>query len=216
VLQENGAIQQIGDLLSLSQRCQGRTNFIFQATVAKWTRELGEHGPAWLEVRTFGGQRGTEMYMAAVLLLTLFLPAAAIGVDLWLHPGADLIWLIGKWFTFFAVGIRLSIAGIRQNVQPEFTARDIFKVQDRAAHAIVREVGFGNLAIGAAGLLTLALPNWLQATAFIGGVYYGLAGIGHAIKTDRNMNENVALVSDVLLFMILLAFVAVSIFSTRA
>lgn len=156
------------------------------------------------------------MYLTMIFLLLLVCPAAAVGIDLWMHPALSLILLAGKWFTFFAVGVRLFMAGIRQNLQPDFTARTIFNVQDTKAHAIVREVGFGNLAMGAAGLLSLALPNWLVATAFIGGAYYGLVGIGHAIKSDRNAKENVALISDILICVVLLGFVAMSMVSGTA
>jgi hypothetical protein len=148
------------------------------------------------------------MYFITVLLLLFVLPVGAVSIDLWSDPGLDLIWLIGKWFTFSAVGLRLFLAGVRQNLQPEFTARAIFEIEDAKAHAIVREVGFGNLAMGTAGLLTLLLPSWLPPAAFVGGIYYGLAGIGHAIKPDRNAKENVALFSDILASLVLIAFVA--------
>jgi hypothetical protein len=148
------------------------------------------------------------MYFASIALLLLVLPAIAFGVDFSVHPGSSVIWLVGKWFTFFAVGIRLFVAGVRQNLQPGFTAADIFQVDDPKAFPIVREVGFGNLAIGAAGLLSLIVPGWLPPAAFVGGLYYGLAGIGHLIKPDRNAKENIALVSDVYIAVLLLAFVA--------
>ena len=33
--------------------------------------------------------------------------------------------LVGRWFVFWAVGVRLSLAGLRQFLQPAFTARQI-------------------------------------------------------------------------------------------
>ena len=36
--------------------------------------------------------------------------------------GGGLMPLVGKWFVFWAVGARLFIAGIRQVIQPAFTA----------------------------------------------------------------------------------------------
>jgi hypothetical protein len=153
------------------------------------------------------------VYLATILLLLLIFPAIAAGIDIRMHPAASVAWLIGKWFTFFAVGVRLFIAGIKQNLQPGFTAVDIFKIEDPKAYGLVREIGFGNLAMGAAGLLSLALPNWLPAAAFVGGVYYGLAGLGHAVKTERNGKEQVALISDVLICLLLMAFVVAHLLS---
>ena len=146
------------------------------------------------------------MYLATILLLMLIFPSLAVGLDLWAHPGASLMLLIGKWFTFFAVGLRLFAAGIRQNLQPAFTASAIFKIEDPKAFGLVREIGFGNLAMGAAGLLSVAFPGWLSAAAFTGGLYYGLAAVGHVLKPDRGAKEQIALVSDVLIFVLLLVF----------
>ena len=39
--------------------------------------------------------------------------------------------LIGKWFLFWAAGVRLMLAAFRQLFQPEFTARQIFKIEGR-------------------------------------------------------------------------------------
>jgi len=41
------------------------------------------------------------MYLAAVILLMLVLPAASVAIEALRTPGAaDLMALIGKWFTF--------------------------------------------------------------------------------------------------------------------
>jgi hypothetical protein len=150
------------------------------------------------------------MYLAAILLLMLVLPMASIAAEVLLHQGAgDLVSLIGKWFTFWAVGVRLFTAGIAQVFRPQFTAESIFNIKDQAALGIVREVGFGNLAIGALGLLSLGKPEWIMPAAIAGGLYYGLAGLGHVRRAERNSREQVALVSDFSIFILLAWFVGV-------
>jgi hypothetical protein len=72
----------------------------------------------------------------------------------------------------------------------------------------VREIGFGNLAMGALALASLAVPGWLLPAAIVGGFYYGLAGAGHVLNTNRSTNELVALVSDLWIFLVLALFVA--------
>ena len=101
------------------------------------------------------------------------------------HGSIDLMLLIGKWFVFWGVGVRLFIAGVRQVAQPQFTAESIFKVKDRGALAIVREVGFANLWMGVLGLLTLPKSGFLVAATIVGGLYYGLAGAGHAVRREK-------------------------------
>ena len=98
------------------------------------------------------------------------------------------------------------IAGDRQVAQPRFTGESIFQVKDRGALAVVREVGFANLAMGALGLLTLAKPDFLVAAAIVGGLYYGLAGAGHAVRGDKNASEWTALVTDLFMFFLPAAF----------
>ncbi len=148
------------------------------------------------------------MYVASIILLLFVLPAGSVVIEAFWRGGADLMPLVGKWFVFWGVGVRLFLAGIRQVAQPQFTAVDIFAIKDRAALAIVREIGFGNLAMGTLGLLTLARPAWLIPAAIVGGLYYGLAGVGHLLRGERNFAENAALVSDFFIFVVLAVFAA--------
>ena len=143
------------------------------------------------------------MYLATVVLLMLVLPLASIVIEALLHGGADLWFLVGKWFVFWAVGVRLGLAGLRQTFNPAFTAQTIFGLKDEAAFAIVREVGFGNLSMGALGVASLFNRGWMLPAALCGGLYYGLAGIGHWRKGERNSHENIALISDLLIFVLL-------------
>jgi hypothetical protein len=147
------------------------------------------------------------MYLIAVILLLLVLPAASVAIEALAH-GGDVLLLIGKWFTFWAVGVRLFIAGLRQVARPQFTAEEIFAIKEPAALGIVREIGFGNLAMGALGLLTLAFAGFLVSAAIVGGLYYGLAGAGHAWRGHRNFAGQTAMVSDFFIFVLLAVFVA--------
>jgi hypothetical protein len=147
------------------------------------------------------------MYFIFVTLFLFVLPVISVFVEALLRSGsADLVLLAGKWFVFWGVGVRLFIAGVRQVAQPRFTAESIFQVEDRGALAVVREVGFANLAMGALGLLTLAKPDFLVAAAIVGGLYYGLASAGHAVRGDKNASEWTALVTDLFMFFLLAAF----------
>ncbi|HTP02561.1 MAG TPA: hypothetical protein VMJ64_14395, partial [Anaerolineales bacterium] len=74
------------------------------------------------------------MYFWAVALLMFILPMLFIGVEAYfLGRSAGLLALIGKWFVFWVVGIRLFTAGLRQAIQPRFTAEDIFGIKSGEA-----------------------------------------------------------------------------------
>ena len=71
----------------------------------------------------------------------------------------------GQLHVFWAVGVRLFIAGLRQIVQPRYTAETILGVKDPDATLIVRELGFANTAIGSAGLGSIYLAGWVLPVA---------------------------------------------------
>jgi hypothetical protein len=103
--------------------------------------------------------------------------------------------------------VRLFIAGLSQVFRPQFTSEELLGIKDERATVLVREVGFGNLAIGTLGVLSLFLPVFLLPAALAGGLFYGLAGLGHAARKDKTAKEWAALVSDFGMLVLLAAFV---------
>ena len=149
------------------------------------------------------------MYFAIVVLLMAVLPIASILIELnFGHGGAVPLWLIGKWFVFWSVGVRMMLAGLRQMFNPTFTAETIFGVKEAPALTIVRELGFGNLSIGLLGALSLVNPAWIIPAAIVGGLFYGLAGFEHLRHGERNATETVAMISDLFIFVVLALFLA--------
>ena len=147
-------------------------------------------------------------YLLVVLSLTLFLPGISVFVDYLLHSSQPVtIALIGKWFIFYAVGIRLFTAGLRQITKPAFTAKEIFHITDTSSYPIVRELGFANVCFGLIGIISLFLPHWRLVSAFGSGLYYGIAAVNHLIKKPAGSNEVIALVSDIFVFLMLLMYV---------
>ena len=116
-------------------------------------------------------------------------------------------------FVFWAVGIRLFIAGARQVVQPQFTAEEIFDIHDRRSFAIVRDLGFANLCMGLLGICSLFRAGWIVPAALVGGLYYGLAGVGHIFHKRKNAKEYMAMISDGFVFLVLLIFLLNTLYS---
>lgn len=114
--------------------------------------------------------------------------------------------LIGKWFIFSAVGLRLFIAGIKQTTDPAFTAKEIFHLNNPESLPVVRELGFANLCFGLVGIVSLFFPQWRVVSAFGSGLYYGIAGLQHYIKKPAGTNEKFALITDVIIFLLLLVY----------
>ena len=148
------------------------------------------------------------MYFVIVILFLLVCPLASVAIEAGrLHESFASVALIGRWWTFWAVGVRLFVAGIRQVVQPRFTAEEIFEIHDLSVLPIVREIGLANLSMGTLGILSLVREEWVVPAAIVGGLYYGLAGFLHLPRKNKNAKEKVAMVSDGLVAGLLAWFV---------
>jgi hypothetical protein len=141
------------------------------------------------------------MYVLIVITLMLALPLISIVAQIILTDhgalqGISNLEVVAKWYVFWAVGIRLGLAGLRQIIQPRYTAETILGLEGPESLFFVRELGFANAAMGSVGITSLLAPNWVTPAAMLGAIYYGLAGINHCFHTGRNQLQNVALVSD--------------------
>ncbi|MEJ8853115.1 DUF6790 family protein [Variovorax robiniae] len=146
-------------------------------------------------------------YFILVAVLMFIAPAACIAFAVLAHHAA-LDWALAlRWFTFWIVGARLGSAGLRQMLNPAFTARQILGIEGDDALLLVRELGFANTAFGAIGILSLWWPAWAAPAAIAGAVFLGLAGINHAMQAHRNARENFAMLTDLVGALVLAACV---------
>lgn len=149
------------------------------------------------------------MYLVLILLLMIVLPVGSIVAEWATSPIAPpLMPLVGKWFVFWAAGVRLLAAGIKQFFQPEFTAHQIFKMKTDEALPVVRELGVANFAIGVLGVSSAWAPSFVLPVAVAGAIFYGVAGAQHVRQKDKSGNETLAMVTDLLAFLVLAAYVA--------
>ncbi len=139
------------------------------------------------------------MYVIIVLLLCVVLPIGSVVVE---HESAAMTapWLalVGKWFVFWSGGIRLLLAGGRQVAQPRFTAKDILGIASDDALPLVQELGIANLAAGIAATLSIVFPAFVLPMAIVGAIFYGGAGIRHALGTRHTFNQKLAMATDLL------------------
>ena len=81
------------------------------------------------------------MYVASVIGLLCLLPVLSTVIEPAVTHVPLGIPLFGKWYVFWAVGIRLLLAGIRQISQPAYTAQTLLGIKDASSHLVVRELG---------------------------------------------------------------------------
>ena len=160
---------------------------------------------------TIGKSKSYQMnkaYLIIILLLMLVLPSMSVGIDYSISTiHVSLIPLIGKWFIFWSIGVRLFSAGIRQVSKPAFTAETIFHITNEDSFVIVKELGFANICLGLIGIISLFIPDWRMASAFAGGLFMGIAGINHIIKKPEGINELIAMVSDIFIAIVMISVI---------
>src|SRR5271170_2098021 len=110
------------------------------------------------------------MYVPMVIALMLALPLISIVAQIILTDqgalhGASHLLIVAKWYVFWAVGMRLSLAGLRQILQPRYTAETILGFKGAEALFFVRELGFANAAMGSVGIASLFAPSWVTPAA---------------------------------------------------
>lgn len=151
------------------------------------------------------------MYILMIILMMFVFPILSILVELFIfHSAAGIVFLIRKWFVFWAVGIRLFTAGLRQSTNPKFTVQQILGNKGDEPLQIVQELGFANLSMGVLGIICLLNGNWIMPSAIIGSLFYGLAGIRHIFSKERYLLENSAMTSDLIISAVLLLYLVLN------
>lgn len=141
-----------------------------------------------------------------ILLFMLVAPAISIATELATTSGpAQLAVVIGKWFIFWGVGVRLFTAGLKQISDPGFTA-SIMKIKSKDSYTVIRELGFANMAIGAVAMSVIFNSEWLVPAAIAGAIFYGAAGLQHITKKPATTFETVALASDLFMSAVCIVF----------
>jgi hypothetical protein len=98
------------------------------------------------------------------------------------------------------------LAGLRQTICPEFTADGIFGIKGTDPWPIVQELGFANLSMGMLGIISIADSGLARPSAIVSGLFFGIAGIRHVFRRNMYLAGTIAMVSDVFLFAVLLAY----------
>lgn len=149
----------------------------------------------------------SPFYIISILLLVFAFPILSFFIELQTTKGkGDDLASLGKWFIFYAAGLRLFIAGVRQISKPAFTAKEIFHFETGESFPVIKELGFANVCSGLVGIISLLLPQWRMVSAFSSGLYYGLAGVGHFVRNPKGANERFALVTDFVVFILFLCY----------
>lgn len=152
--------------------------------------------------------RKIGLYEISVIFFFVIVPVIGTVVEMmYFNPSENVFILLLKWFAFSGVGLRLFSAGLKQAINPSFTATEIFKA-DEKSYLIVRELGFANICIGIIGIISFFFSDFMLAAAVAGSLYFGLAGCLHLFH-KRDKDEIFAMISDFFIFFVLATLIVV-------
>ncbi|KAA5802333.1 hypothetical protein F1654_10935 [Alkalicaulis satelles] len=157
------------------------------------------------------------MYLGMLFALFVALPLASIAIERTRGRSmAGLTELALKWFVFWAVGVRLFTAGASQVMRPDFTAASIFQISDPVVIPFIQELGFANIAMGLMAMISLGAASWRRAAALLGFVFFGAAGVRHALSAEAfNTLKLAAMASDLYIAAVLGVLLALSLRGSR-
>lgn len=159
-------------------------------------------------METAGSYTVNKSYIISIIALIFVLPLLSLFAEWLLRTNViNVASSAGKWFIFYAGGLRLFIAGIRQITNPSFTAKKIFHFKTDESFFVIKELGFANVCLGLTGVISICLMQWRVVSAFSCGLYYGLAGLGHFARKTAAGNEKFAMITDIIAFIILMVYV---------
>jgi hypothetical protein len=145
------------------------------------------------------------MYLVSVVVFMVLAPTASVLSGMRGAAGTPFAELVLRSAVFWMVGARLLLAGIRQVVQPGYTAATILGIDPKDSLLVIRELGFANLAFGVIGIGSIVWRTWTVPAAVAGAIFYGLAGLNHLRSGQRTTHARIAMLSDLWALVVLAA-----------
>lgn len=150
-------------------------------------------------------QKNMQYIIISISFLCI-LPLASVVAEMKLEE-TTLHWILfGKWFLFWASGIRLFIAGIWRVSDPEYIAIKVFRININENYAMIRELGIANIALGCMGILSLINEHWRLLAAITSAIFFGLMALQDFSRKSDTFNEYIVLVYDSTVFIVLVFF----------
>ncbi len=149
--------------------------------------------------------RQASLYLLVLFVLMFVFPLLSVFFEYRirktpLDPG-----LIGKWFVFWSIGVRLFIAGIGQIARPGIAVLRIFHSREDRGPGI-RELGLATISMGIMGMLSLIFDEWRPLAAITGGLFFGLAGLQHLFRKPGSFHDIAAMVTHQLIAVIMMMY----------
>lgn len=141
------------------------------------------------------------MYTVYIVGIMILMPSICVISEYFLtihkkHVKLSMIYLICKWFIFWALGIRSFSAGIMQSINPSFTAKML--QTGTSNYVMIRELGFANISMGILAICSLFQSKWRSAASLCIGAFFAMCTFLHISRygIQLSFDEVIATISD--------------------
>lgn len=147
-----------------------------------------------------------DRYLFNTVFFAVLLPVISICTEshikvIFIDPG-----LIGKWFIFWAAGVRPFFAGIKLVYRRWTAPAGFFYREMKENFLMIRQLGFAHIAIGVTGMLSLVNSNWRQIAGLAAAFFFGLSAVQHFFIKPVNGKEMAIMITDIMVFTIMLLY----------
>ncbi|PVD52239.1 hypothetical protein DC498_10980 [Terrimonas sp.] len=145
--------------------------------------------------------RHTQIILADIFLLTALPVLSVIAEHQFHHTDVNTI-LVGRWFIFWTVGIRLLVAGFTQVITAHRQGNTILLRGDPNGDTR-KIIGLVKILLAGLGFLCMINNEWSLLAAITVGLYIGLAGFQHDFKKPITWEDWIYMIYDLLVFLMI-------------
>jgi hypothetical protein len=150
--------------------------------------------------------RGNMLYLVNVFGIILVLPIVSIGINVFINFRKKIEnnfpEIIGNWFIFWSIGIRLFTAGLMQIFNPNYTANLLqLNLNDLI---VIRELGLSNSSIGLLGIISFFKYGLQKYVCLYILIFFSGASIIHITRLlqHTHFDEIITLITNVFIIFV--------------
>jgi hypothetical protein len=145
-------------------------------------------------------------YLVNVFGIILVLPIISIGINVFINFKKKIKnnfpEIIGNWFVFWSIGIRLFTAGLMQIFNPIYTANLLqLNLND---FIVIRELGLSNFSIGLLGIISFFKHGLQKYVCLYILIFFSSASIIHITRLLQHVyfGEIITLITNVFIIIV--------------
>jgi len=151
---------------------------------------------------SFSGYNRNILSLSMDFLLLAILPLLSAAAEHhFVHASISII-LLGKWFMFWTIGIRLLIKGFVQVIRSRRNGNSSLLSKDETWE-VAKILGLAKMALAGMGFLCVVNDQWSLLATITVGVYLGLTGFQHDFKRPSTTTGWMNMSYDVLVFSVI-------------